>query len=56
MNICWSCKQSEYHDYKDSHGIRCPRCGQTEQDDPSKVVKTEAPVKAPIKRASRSKR
>lgn len=56
MSLCWSCQMSEYHNYKDSHGIRCPRCGQKEKDDPAKkpVVKTEEP-KAPAKRATRSR-
>lgn len=74
MSICWSCKRSEYHDYEDSHGIRCPRCGQKEKDDPANIkaplnvprdiggripegaVITTGARKAPVKRASRSKR
>lgn len=56
MAVCWSCGESEYHNYKDKHGIRCPRCGQKEKDDPRKraAVKEEAP-KAPAKRATRSR-
>jgi len=56
MNLCWSCQMSEYHNYKDNHGIRCPRCGQKEKDDPKniRVVKTEEP-KAPARRAARSR-
>lgn len=50
MALCWHCKTSEYHDYKDIHGIRCPRCGQKEKDDPAKQV-----VKTATKRATRSK-
>jgi len=46
MALCWYCKTSEYHDYKDKHGIRCPQCGQKEKDDPAKQ---------PVKRATRSK-
>ncbi|QIA28816.1 hypothetical protein [Streptomyces phage JXY1] len=51
MALCWHCKRSEYHDYEDRHGIRCPLCGQKEKDDPAKrpVVKTAK------KTASRSK-
>lgn len=54
MAVCWSCRESEYHNYKDRNGIRCPRCGQKEKDDPARkpVVKTEAPRKAPVKRAT----
>jgi CxxC motif-containing protein len=58
MNTCWSCKLSKYHDYSDIHGIRCPRCGQKEKDDPAKTVKvvvTEGPRRAPAKQTSRSK-
>ena len=58
MSICWSCQLSEYHNYKDGHGIRCPRCGQKEKDDPARkpVVKPEPPVKkAAVKRTARSK-
>lgn len=60
MAICWHCREAEYHNYKDIHGIRCPRCGQKEKDDPAlaKVVEIRLPVaakpepKAPVKRAS----
>ena len=44
MSLCWSCQMSEYHNYKDSHGIRCPRCGQKEKDDP---VKVKSPLSVP---------
>lgn len=57
MAVCWSCSEAEYHNYDDLYGIRCPRCGQKEKDDPrkrTKIVVTEAP-KAPVKRATRSK-
>lgn len=55
MTLCWSCQMSEYHNYKDKHGIRCPRCGQTEKGNPKNVVaKTEEP-KAPARRAARSR-
>lgn len=51
MDLCWYCKVSEYHDYKDRIGIRCPNCGQKEKDDPAKrpIVKTAS------KRTTRSK-
>ena len=62
-DICWACSVAPYHDYKDKHGIRCPSCGQKEKDDPAKakVVEirlpvAEAPKRAPVKRAARSKR
>lgn len=58
MDTCWSCGLSEYHNYKDAHGIRCPRCGQKQSDDPNrvtKVVKIEEPKKAPVKRTVRGK-
>jgi len=58
MDTCWSCKLSKYHNYKDRIGLRCPRCGQKEKDDPTKVVQvvvTEAPKRAPVKRTPRSK-
>lgn len=58
MAICWHCREAEYHNYKDIHGIRCPRCGQKEKDDPARVVEIRLPVaakpepKAPVKRPS----
>lgn len=42
MALCWACSLSEYHDYKDQHGIRCPRCGQKEKDDPAKAKVVES--------------
>ncbi len=53
MATCWNCHESEYHNYKDRYGIRCPMCGQKQSDDPAskpKVVVTEAP-KVPTSRA-----
>lgn len=50
MALCWACSLSEYHDYKDQHGIRCPRCGQKEKDDPAKAKVVES--KPAAKRAA----
>ena len=49
MEICWNCKEREYHDYGEGP-IRCPGCGELEKDDPAKAPK-RAEVKAPVKRA-----
>jgi len=58
-DICWSCGQHSYHDYKDKYGIRCPSCGQKENDDPAKapkkIVEPRPPYKAVAKRTVRSK-
>ena len=48
--MCWNCKSREYYDYdEDPKGVlRCPACGELEQDDPAKK-------KAPVRRAASKK-
>lgn len=55
MAVCWHCHKSEYHDYKDKHGIRCPLCGQKEKDDPGKIVEIRLPAKKAAASTRRSK-
>ena len=57
MALCWSCQRSEYHDYKDKHGIRCPLCGQKQKDNPAnaKVVAIRLPAKKAAAPTRRSK-
>jgi hypothetical protein len=50
-DICWSCGEATYHDYKDRHGIRCPSCGQKEKDDPASA-KVVLEFKPPVKRVA----
>lgn len=47
MALCWNRCGREYHDYAEDpkNVLRCPSCGELEQDDPAKK-------KAPVKRAT----